>query len=902
MRRAVEPAPVDRAWRPAPRSCRALCRTASKPAMRHGFFKNETKSSGAIVARCYPFETVTGGSPRSDAGYAGSQLVELRWRLLSPPLRRHATTVGSESRSSWNSLGILSYQTPTMSTRTVRFAALLFAGMSSAHLGFAQSASVSPLATGGATSADLGEVHVRLVVGRAPDTARITLAAGRGTAVLDAEAADATALSLTAVDVGDGRPTVVAVRMAADGSARFLVVDVDGARPRVLATLGPVTSDEEHAARLVVEPAPTSAQLDLAVEVRSHDACGEVVQRVFPHRLDRATRRAHALGSLATGPLPSATIVATPRASDAARPTFSTLVFDSAVGSEGPTRRGLDALSDDDATSRFPTSTESAFGSVRARYPYAPLRLVALVVEPIAGPTGGRDFVVRAGDRAFAVHSPAGTGPVEARFPAPLDARCLVLETTGGPDALAAMVQVYGIPEADGSSAIERLVTDLADEGERSDLAAEALARIGSPALAILERAFEEAPAGERRRILRAAEAMVAREPNALRVFVQAIESGDASLVALAVERCVAMGSPGHRALAAAVRRGRPEVSRALAERAPDLALESILARLPDASTDGEKTMLREALVVAARRSPVRGREQLRSFASRPGDPSVRALALTVLRSAGDTEGVAAALDQWLAEDVEQASVEVQIRWLEAASTVPAERRSNLVRSLSRRSLQSEFWMVRERALHAIVGDPEALALLRTALDDPSPRVRATALAALDGDAESLRRVGELSRRDPWPNVRLAALRSLMDVAQAERLLRDALTDPSTRVRIGLLESLSNARDARFVADAVGIVERNRAPTPVVVAAVRYLEALCAAQSEAVLEATIPRALERDSERNRTIAIAAAHALERFGGPESVRSARRLYDPTRGSARGPERCDPLPVTPASGNR
>lgn len=742
----------------------------------------------------------------------------------------------------------------------------------------------TPVATREAT---LGDVRASVSPGRRPGAAE-HLVVARGTSELrtDVEVPTGASLGLEALDVGAASARLMAVRVDAALSRRFVVVDVHSARPRVLGTLGPFPADEEHGASLVARRGAGEAELVIGVDLRFSDSCGTRHAIVSPHRVDLARGTFAAEGPMIVEAQVTAVLRAEPLAPDAARPRFSGFSLDSLVTERGASTADLAASVDEDPNTAVPSS-DARLGALDFRYPYAPLRLRGLVIDPVRGPRGGRALLLQHGDRVERIEVPFAAGAARITFDPPIDGRCLRLTTTGEDDSARGIATLYALPEADGDDAVQRLVAELADDGERSDLAVQALARVATPALPALEATFAEATQPERMRILEVARAMVAREPNALRLFVLALESGDEAVSRMALQRCTAMGAPCMRALAVAVRRGNAQVARTLAERSPRTAIEPLLARLAEATEPREISTLRDALGVAGRREADVAQPALRAFVVGDAPPDSRAAALAVMVELQDREGLSGALDAFVRE---AGSVAATLRALEAVALLPANMRSDAQRAFVEASAASDVWMVRAYAVQALAGDPNGLARLRETLADPYPRVRAAAVVALADDAASLRRIGELSRRDEWPLVRLAALIALAPMPEAEPLLRDALADGSVRVRVGIFDWMGEHRDPRFAAEATGIVERGRAPTPLVLAAVEYLERICHAPAQGALVHAVERAMGAENDRATRIGVAAAHALERLGDEDAVRAARRLIDPTRSGMQPPSRC------------
>lgn len=667
-------------------------------------------------------------------------------------------------------------------------------------------------------------------------------------------------------------PRIVGVvRVESASEARFSVLARVGSRLREVATLGPFASSEESRPRVVTLGA-SGTTLQIGAFVRSSGACGSHEAVVDVRAIDLAHGTSSHVHAIDTWQGASTVIHAT---ADGSPPAARFVATEGAIALTGPTQVGLDALFDA-APTTFPARSGAA--RIAFRWSLAPLRIRAIAYDAAPG-AHGAEIRVRAGASVYSLVGPPGGGASLATFDTPIDARCLDVEIGVGEHAAGALRSFTLVPEVDGAAAAERLVTELASEGARSDLAIGALAAIGADALAPLEAAFADATPPERRRILRAAEALVPREPNALRLFVHAVSSDDEALVAYATERCFAMGPLGTRALAVALQRGAIGLADPLAARAPDVAFDPLFARLATTESSDERHAIHLALVRATRARADRGREALRRFVEGESPEKARAVALAAMTDTGDAAGIPSSLDLWWTSHPDTEEVEVRGRWLEAIAIVPAAARTGAMTERVTAALGSEVWMIRALATRAAGGDPALRAQVRARLEDPYPRVRVAAIEALSDDTESLRRVGELSRNDAWPIVRTAALLRLVTVPGAEVLIRQALTDSSSRVRLALLGDLRARDDVRFVEEAIGILERNRAPVAVELEAVRYLEGACAHSAEAVLLAHVDRALREVTERNTTLGVAAAHALERVGSADAVERARTLAPP-----------------------
>lgn len=534
----------------------------------------------------------------------------------------------------------------------------------------------------------------------------------------------------------------------------------------------------------------------------------------------------------------------------------------------------------DDARARLPaTLARIEAGSetwLVVRSPALPLATTALHVRDAHGRgPRGVTLALQVGEGAESplVLDETGRAALAAPF------RCAVVVARGvGAAAIADVRAELGLAESEVDAS---LVAELASEGARAEQATASLVSRGASALPALEASFAEATSSERRRILRVAERMASTVPNALRLFVMAIESDDAELADHAIERLVAMGALGQRGLVAALERGNVRVAVPFAERAPERAMPALLGLLEDADAT-RRAEVRPALVTASRRSGS-ARTTALSFVAGDAAAENRALVLACLAEASPSEQLNAAQSFLSSER----SVETELQLLTVLTRLP-EAPAGPLADFVRGCLASDAWMVREAALPLAsrLGD---LAAVRAALEDPYPRVRARAVSLLTEDTASLRRIVELARTDPWPIVRLSGLVVVASHGDAHDLVARALGDRSTRVRIGLYARLATLGDASFVEQAVATLGRERTPAAVGVAAIEYLADVCGRDALGALRELVEAGLGAPSERTQRLAVAAATALLRMGGEEDVALAERLLGP-RPARAGAARC------------
>jgi cell division inhibitor SulA len=126
----------------------------------------------------------------------------------------------------------------------------------------------------------------------------------------------------------------------------------------------------------------------------------------------------------------------------------------------------------------------------------------------------------------------------------------------------------------------------------------------------------------------------------------------------------------------------------------------------------------------------------------------------------------------------------------------PAERRAE--REPDRERARADWRRVRSER-RAARSEEQAQQIERLASRDPV--VRAEAAEDLEPEGEGLRRLADLARHDPDPDVRVAAIETLedADAHAAVQALVDALADPDPRVVVAAIEALEFAGDETVV-------------------------------------------------------------------------------------------------------
>ncbi len=507
-----------------------------------------------------------------------------------------------------------------------------------------------------------------------------------------------------------------------------------------------------------------------------------------------------------------------------------------------------------------------------------PIRAFSIVPRPegaAAASTAGPAALWLVGDRGPRLHVrlPAGAAP-GARFwvvpPEPLAWTCVSVVLDAGDGARGpahvALAEVAAYSEIDFGGGIPHLVAELSAGASRADRAEALLGQLGRPALDALAAAYEDMPEAERVRAVRIRGRLARTTPEALDALAASVVDGPAAVSAEARRALFALGEPGARALAAvAAREPSGEALAELAERRPSLAVGPVLDALA-APGGTEKPILRSALARCSRSVPG---EVEAAVAARGDVPAeLRVVLAEALAAGGDAVRPLAmrTLDASLAEAT---GFEARFRAARAAKALAAGGLSApAVAFLEAQSRDAEEWMMRAAAIDALAAVPDVAAgSLAAGLEDPYPRVRIAAIAALGprlaADRAAAVRVAELARRDPFPIVRDSAVRALAGVEAARPVIEAALRDRAERVRAGAIETLATRRDAAAWSKVEERI-RDEDEWPVVTdAAVGFARALCVDASVDALRVVVARA-ERPRPWDPDLASASL-ALEALG-------------------------------------
>lgn len=433
-------------------------------------------------------------------------------------------------------------------------------------------------------------------------------------------------------------------------------------------------------------------------------------------------------------------------------------------------------------------------------------RLSLLLAGSFTAPTS---LFLSVDDGTYRISIPAGSGPrVDVPLPAPLKTSCLAisLDAEGGDDPTIGLAEVDAAPVLPTTvKTLDDLVTLLDQKGESGDLAQTLLDNAGARgAKAIHKRLAALGDLGRERviELLDGAPCEAASYPLATLAY-----EAPKALAAKArgiLDRC---GVAATAALAATYSSGTDAAREVLAERwakvDPKNALPAILETVRKAPATRRHTFR-----IALGRVPLKaaGREAIATWlASKSADPSTvgpgevdpaieLARAIAPVPELAEDPTLIPALSKVLAA---RASGTFEAQWLAAQPLADLAARGDAASLARIRALcKSTDRYLRARAID-VSGDLEALRPeVVSALKDPDPRVRKTALLALRrgaGPTGAVAPTMTLLHDDGWTYVRVAAAETLGESkggADVDLALGAATLDDLPAVRAAAIRAL----------------------------------------------------------------------------------------------------------------
>lgn len=437
---------------------------------------------------------------------------------------------------------------------------------------------------------------------------------------------------------------------------------------------------------------------------------------------------------------------------------------------------------------------------------------------------------------------------------------------------LAAPASALGAPVE-----IAEAVRALEGDHDRALAAVYRLRNAGAPAARQLQRVWPTLSLVAQRRAVSALSELARAHDAAVDALVLAARSEDADLqdaALAALGKAMPRARRGLVALLADPNVG-DRAATSLARAAPGPAIQPLLDAIADGGAD--RPGLRRALGSAVQRSNETAAQRLRAWLDDAPPPDAVGSAALGLAPLGTHAWIVAAFIEYAAP--RSADFETAWRLLESA---PGAAPSVAIDAWVERQLKEpESWMLRSAAVDAITarGKRERA---RPSLDDPHPRVRMRAAAALSGDRPTMTARATLARRDTWPMVRAEAVRSLRTEAAAMPVVIAAVDDSMSEVRAVAIAVLAGSTHDEGWPRVHRRLRDEREWPYVTEAAIDYVVAHCRTDAvdalmRLVMRATPSNALTEDL-NNAALAIEALRAL----GTGDARGAVQQLQATEG--------------------
>jgi hypothetical protein len=308
-----------------------------------------------------------------------------------------------------------------------------------------------------------------------------------------------------------------------------------------------------------------------------------------------------------------------------------------------------------------------------------------------------------------------------------------------------------------------------------------------------------------------------------------------------------------------------------LARTEPDFAIEPLLGAT--SSPGGEdRHALRSAVATAVQRTDKNAKRRLRAWLSgRPPRAAVASVAVG-LASLDDYQDVIASFVEYaVARPIDFAAT-----WRLLQSAGAAGSSEDVDRWVRSQLGGPEEWMLRQAAVDAVTarGHREDA---RDSLNDPYPRVRASAASVLSGDPDSLAERATLARRDTWPMVRAEAVTSLRTEGDAIPVIVASVDDSMSVVRVAAIGVLAvSSHDQGWDRVHQRLRARNEWPQ-VTAAAIDYVVAHCRTDGVEALFRIVMRAAPSNAlTEDLNNAARAIEALRALGTPEAKARVEQL--------------------------
>lgn len=485
----------------------------------------------------------------------------------------------------------------------------------------------------------------------------------------------------------------------------------------------------------------------------------------------------------------------------------------------------------------------------------------------------------------FHVTLPAAAGTRRwITLPIPVEAQCLEFAAASSAGRTAALPDLSGLQvftELDEPEGLKHLVARVITDDSHGTEAAALLVSLGDQGTNALRAAWETLGNRGQRRAVVAFAARTATSAAARAGLALATGHPEQDIRERAMSALLEFPTQAFHELAtlAAESSARGTLAaKAIGDAEPADAI-PLLFRLIEAPEGPNRPAVRNALASALARSGEAADALVATWLQETHSDATLASVLLAVSASGTARESALAVWQTLS----QRTLEFPEHWrvLLAASDLAA---SAAVDSwlAEEAATPGVAWMLRDVALMALKkrNASTALEAARTATQDESPRVRATAIHLLGTDANERAKLAASLKTEPWPMVRVALIEEVVGLPGSHLILREAIADRAVPVRIAAIDALIALEDrAAWPLVAKRLADNNEWPA-VSAAAVRFAGALCIAEATPDLRNVLKRGLKPEAwAPDLDLAMDAIGVLGQLGTDEARRLLIALQRP-----------------------
>jgi hypothetical protein len=433
------------------------------------------------------------------------------------------------------------------------------------------------------------------------------------------------------------------------------------------------------------------------------------------------------------------------------------------------------------------------------------------------------------------------------------------------------------VSAASSRAAIRDAIQSLEADHDRALAAAYTLEVGGQDAAEALRDAWPSMSLLAQKRAIDPLVRLAARYAPAVDALVEAARSEDQALQRLGLAALARAERQGWEALVRLLSDPRvgDRAARLLARSEPSFAIAPLLVAL-SAEGGPDRAELRNALAVATERAEGSAQKLALWLRSDPPLPALASAAFGLSAIETQPAIVARLIERALGQLSD--SSDFTARWRLLRSAGRAGPSQPIDRWLQAELREAPEWMLREAAVESLAmrGNRDRA---RPCLEDPYPRVRSRAATILEGDAATLVERAKLARRDAWPMVRAAAVKSLRREARALPVLVAAVDDSMSVVRAAAIEALRDFPHPEGWESVHRRLEDSSEWPTVTLAAIGYAVAHCRFDAVNSLLGVVRRAAPSNARtedlNNAARAIEALRALQT---PEAESAVQMLRD------------------------